>query len=51
MAAPNLIESLSDPDLIREERGVRRARIERPRWNPKEWHPVYEEVVMLDVLG
>ncbi len=44
MAVPNL-------DLMQENAKERRSRINRPRWNPKQWHPVYEEVVMLDVMG
>jgi len=44
MAAPNL-------DLLEENAKERRSRINRPRWNPKQWHPVYEEVVLLDTMG
>lgn len=54
MAAPNLIETYENPDLpehMRENEVTRRARITRPRWNPKEWHPIYEEVVLLDCMG
>jgi len=54
MAAPNLIETQINPDLpddMKENRTNRRARITRPRWNPKEWHPIYEEVVLLDCMG
>ena len=29
----------------------RRARIHRPRWSPKTWHPVYEDIVLLSALG
>lgn len=35
----------------RQERVRRKARLLRPRWAPKEWHPVYEEVVLLALLG
>lgn len=56
MAAPNLVETHINPALngdspLDENRAVRRARITRPRWNPKEWHPIYEEVVLLDCMG
>lgn len=54
MAAPNLIETQVNPDLpehMQDNRANRRARITRPRWNPKEWHPIYEEVVLLDCMG
>lgn len=54
MAAPNMIETFENPDLpehMRENEVTRRARITRPRWNPKEWHPIYEEVVLLDCMG
>lgn len=60
MAAPdlNLLESLKEvqenPDLpehMRENQAFRRARITKPRWNPKEWHPIYEEVVLLECMG
>lgn len=38
--------------LENEENATRRqARINRPRWEPKKWHPVYEEVVLLSALG
>lgn len=30
---------------------ARRARLNRPRWEPKVWHPVYEEIVLLSALG
>lgn len=29
----------------------RPAQLRRPKWNPKRWHPVYEEVVMMDCMG
>lgn len=53
MAAPNLVETHINPELqqMEENRAARKARINRPRWNPKEWHPVYEEVVLLDCMG
>lgn len=53
MAAPKYEEVQIDPALqeFENNRIARRARINRPRWNPKEWHPVYEEVVLMDVLG
>lgn len=44
-------------DLLEENRKEREERVKRvatcrtPRWNPKKWHPVYEEVVLLDCLG
>lgn len=53
MAAPHLIETQDNPALrvMEENAARRRARIVRPRWNPKQWHPVYEEVVLMDCLG
>lgn len=53
MTAPKLVEVDVNPDLklMEENEAARKARITRPRWNPKEWHPVYEEVVLLDCLG
>lgn len=45
MAAPRLL------DDFEENAARRRARINRPRWEPKAWHPVYEEIVLLDALG
>lgn len=54
MSAPALKEVLVNPDLpahMRENAAFRRARITKPRWNPKEWHPIYEEVVLLDCMG
>jgi len=44
MSAPKL-------DLLEENAKERRSRIHRPHWNPKKWHPVYEEVIMLDIIG
>lgn len=29
----------------------RPAQLRRPRWNPKQWHAMYEEVVMMDQMG
>jgi hypothetical protein len=54
MAAPHLIETDVNPDLpehMRANEAYRRARVTKPRWNPKEWHPIYEEVVLLDCMG
>lgn len=54
MTAPKYVETALNPDLpehMVENRVVRRARITKPRWNPKEWHPIYEEVVLLDCMG
>src|SRR6266850_7034341 len=53
MAAPNLVEVSQDPALSQfdENRAARRARIHRPKWKPKRWHPVYEEIVLLGALG
>jgi len=54
MAVPNLVETHINPALdgqMEENRIFRRARITKPRWNPKEWHPIYEEVVLLDCMG
>lgn len=53
MAAPHLVETQVNPELdqMRENAARRRARITRPKWNPKQWHPVYEEVVLMDCLG
>lgn len=54
MAAPHLVETYINPDLpehMKENQVRRRARILRPKWNPKQWHPVYEEVVLMDCLG
>ena len=45
-----MVEAELVPEL-EENRARRSARINRPRWNPKQWHPVYEEVVLLDSLG
>lgn len=42
---------LEEPEAFAENAAVRRARINRPRWEPKKWHPVYEEIVLLDALG
>lgn len=42
---------LDDNDILESNRVRRRARIHRPRWSPKHWHPVYEEVVLLSALG
>jgi hypothetical protein len=49
----DLVEATINPDLrqLEENKVVRRARITRPRWDPKVWHPVYEEIVLLDALG
>lgn len=44
MAAPDL-------DLLRDNEIRRRARLRRPKWNPRKWHPVYEEVVLLSAMG
>jgi len=44
MSAPKM-------DLLEENAKERRSRLHRPHWNPKKWHPVYEEVVMLDIMG
>lgn len=46
----NLVEASVVPEL-EDNRARRSARINRPRWNPKQWHPVYEEIVLLDSLG
>jgi len=40
MSAPNI-----DLELIRP------AQLRKPHWNPKRWHPVYEEVVLMDLMG
>lgn len=48
MAEP--VEVSSVPEL-ENNRARRAARINRPKWAPKQWHPVYEEVVLLDALG
>jgi hypothetical protein len=29
----------------------RPAQLRKPRWDPVRWHPVYEEVVMMDAMG
>lgn len=50
MAAP-AFKLDSNDDVLAENRERRRARIHRPRWEPKKWHPVYEEIVLLDALG
>lgn len=52
-ASRALTEVSLNPELqqMEENRAARRARITRPRWDPKKWHPVYEEVVLLDCLG
>ncbi len=48
-----MVETSTNPDLAQmdENSAKRRARNTRPKWNPKQWHPVYEEVVLLDCLG
>lgn len=53
MAAPNLIESQTVPAGSQFDRKSepRKAMLRRPRWQPKVWHPVYEEVVMRDCMG
>lgn len=53
MSSPALVEVHVNPDLqqMEENQARRRARITKPKWNPKQWHPVYEEVVLLDCLG
>lgn len=53
MSSPALVEVHVNPDLrqMEENQARRRARITRPKWNPKQWHPVYEEVALLDCLG
>jgi len=54
MTAPKFKETQVNPDLpehMEENQTFRRARITKPRWNPKEWHPIYEEVVLLDCMG
>jgi hypothetical protein len=54
MTAPKFKETHVNPDLpdhMEQNRVFRRARITKPRWNPKEWHPIYEEVVLLDCMG
>lgn len=49
-ATRELVEAPIVPEL--EENRVRRAaRINRPKWEPKVWHPVYEEIVLLDIMG
>lgn len=50
MAAPNLIE-ITNVSQFEENRTRRAARILRPKWNPKKWHPVYQEVVLLSCMG
>ncbi|HEX9430571.1 MAG TPA: hypothetical protein VF944_09355 [Candidatus Bathyarchaeia archaeon] len=52
-AARELTEVQRNPDLdaFEQNRVARRARITRPKWNPKQWHPIYEEVVLLDAMG
>lgn len=40
MAAPAVDMELMRPAILR-----------RPKWNPKRWHPMYEEVVMMDHMG
>jgi len=40
-----------EPNELEENQVRRQARINRPRWEPKKWHPVYEEVVLLSALG
>lgn len=45
-----MVEAHVVPEL-EENRARRAARINRPKWSPKQWHPVYEEVVLLDMLG
>jgi hypothetical protein len=48
-----LVEVSQNPELAQMEENAarRRARITRPKWDPKQWHPVYEEVVLMDCLG
>lgn len=48
--ATELVEVQGVPEL-EENRARRAARINRPKWEPKKWHPVYEEIVLLDCLG
>lgn len=43
--------TLSGMKALEVNRAARRARINNPRWEPKKWHPVYEEIVLLDCLG
>jgi hypothetical protein len=38
-------------EVMEENAVMRRARINRPKWEPKKWHPVYHEVVLLSALG
>jgi len=53
MSSPVLVEVHVNPELaqMEENQARRRARITKPKWNPRQWHPVYEEVVLLDCLG
>jgi hypothetical protein len=54
MAAPNLVETHINPDLpkhMADNQAFRKARITKPKWEPKKWHPIYEEVVLLDCMG
>lgn len=49
MSAPALVEVHTVPTTEKEPE--RKARLNKPRWEPKRWHPVYEEVVLMDALG
>lgn len=53
MAAPNLVEvnTLPSATSMDAPQKMSRSRLNRPRWQPKVWHPVYEEIVLLDALG
>ena len=55
MTAPKLEDGRELVDaglaIMEANRATRRARLNRPRWEPKKWHPVYEEIVMLSVMG
>jgi len=34
-----------------QQRIARKARLRNPKWNPRQWHPVYEEVVLMSMMG
>lgn len=52
---PDLVEEQVAPapalDQMKDNEVRRRARLNRPRWVPGRWHPVYEEIVLLSVMG
>lgn len=55
-AAPILVDYKaakvnSGPDEYQDNRVRRAARLRRPKWNPKKWHPVYEDIVLQSCLG